>query len=44
MVKKKYKGYFKKTTQVLNDAEVKKVNKEYNSLFFEMRKRGNKHG
>lgn len=38
MVKKKYKGYFKKTTQVLSDAEVKKVNKMYNLFFLEMKK------
>ncbi|EOJ20308.1 hypothetical protein [Enterococcus faecalis] len=44
MVKKKHKGYFKQPTQVLKDIEVKKVNKLYNSLFSEMRKRGNKHG
>ncbi|OTP10393.1 hypothetical protein A5844_002093 [Enterococcus sp. 10A9_DIV0425] len=44
MVKKKQKGYFKKPTQVLNEVEVKKVNRIYKSLLEEMKKRGRKNG
>lgn len=39
MVKKRHKGYFKKTSKVSNDIEIKKVKEIYNSLILEMAKR-----